>query len=54
MNNFQKIKSMKIDEMSKFIVDFDCYKSCEHEGRCGKYENCINGIKKYLEQEADD
>ena len=26
MNNFQKIKSMKIDEMSKFIVDFDCYK----------------------------
>lgn len=52
MKNIEVIKKMNTDELAEFLTDFDCYKSCEHDGRCKTRSNCINGLKKYLESEA--
>lgn len=69
MNNFEKIKSMTLDEMAEFlIVQFDqfeehfgCY-SCINYGthhhnpqECGdcEYYTCGGNIKQWLQQESE-
>ena len=47
-----RIKKMNTDELAEFLTDFDCYKSCEHEGSCKSRSNCVSGLKKFLESEA--
>lgn len=61
MTNYEKIQSMSVEEMAK---EFE-KNSCDHCIRCYKYTNeycsmeninikhCCEGIKQWLEQEAD-
>lgn len=53
MTNFDKIKTMNIDEMANFLNEFDCLELCEHQGSCKTSNDCINGLKKYLEMEIE-
>ncbi len=48
-----RIKKMNTEELAEFLTDFDCYKSCEHDGSCKTRSNCVSGLKKYLESEAE-
>lgn len=50
---FDKIKTMNIDEMAIFLNEFDCLELCEHQGSCKTSNDCINGLKKYLEMEIE-
>lgn len=52
MTNFEKIKSMTIDEMATFLSRFDCLELCKYEGACKTFDNCETGLKKYLEMEV--
>ena len=59
MNNFEKIKQMNIDEMAKFILNSaSCSTYCKYIqepiASCKKKNNCINGIKQWLEQESEE
>lgn len=54
MTNFDKIKTMSIDEMAWYLTNFNCFKLCEHEGACKTNTDCFNGLKKYLEMEVAD
>ena len=54
MTNFNRIKNMTIDEMAKFLTNFDCFVLCEHEGACKSNTDCIKGLKKFLEMEVTD
>ena len=51
MNNYERIKSMSIDEMAKWIttmVNFDCH-DCNILERC---DDCFNMNKQWLESEV--
>ena len=52
MNNFEKIKSMTIDEMVAFLRKADCRNICDYyehfDGEC----NCNMGIKQWLLNEV--
>lgn len=50
MTNFEKIKSMTLEELSEFLCDIsDCSRH-----RCPMYKECDNGDKKkWLKNEAD-
>lgn len=52
MNNFEKIKSMSIDEMAKWIttmVNFDCY-DCNEQDKC---EVCFDKNKQWLLEDSE-
>ena len=49
MNNYEKIKSMSIDEMAELMSD-DCEYYCNAKNCSGA---CINGIKQWLESEGE-
>lgn len=55
--NFEKIKAMDIDEMAEFLSDCetDICSFCKPDVTtvCGNPTCCINGIKNYLESEAE-
>lgn len=57
MTNYEKIKSMSVEEMARFIGNTPSINSCEFCFYGG--DDCFNircsyGVKKWLEQEADD
>jgi len=55
MNNFEKIKSMTIEEMADFLDDgcsTYCDTYCDY-GKTGCYGDCHQGIKKWLESEVE-
>lgn len=55
MTNFEKIKSMTIDEMAVFLChgDFDCEKCAYNDNKKGcKYE--VGRYRKWLESKAKD
>ena len=58
MNNYERIKNMSIDEMAEFIAHAEC-NCCVYEDRdeCNietdYEEDCINGIKQWLQQESE-
>lgn len=67
MNNFEKIKTMDIEEMAEFIEDilspleeppcaycayYDEYSDADDEDfNCNR--TCVNGIKQWLETESE-
>ena len=53
MNNFEKIKSMTIDEMALLLCD-DCH-CCAYydDGDCLKLSHCLEGVKQWLESEEE-
>ena len=57
MNNYEKIKNMSIEEMAEMlhnITDDCCNSYCSAPLNCqGTLEECILGIKQWLEQEAE-
>ena len=52
MTNFEKIKSMSVDEMVAFLRDANCYTTCLYMLDCEGEMNCNNGIKKWLQNKA--
>ena len=58
MNNFEKIKSMTINEMADWIKSNSSYECDFCKGyACDKIplysEKCLDGIKQWLEQEEE-
>ena len=55
MNNFEKIKSMSVDEMAEFIKCGDCYycpaRWCEDDEL--NDESCTKKLKQWLESEVE-
>ena len=57
MTNFERIKAMSVDEMAKaFELHTACsicpaYKVCPD--KWGKYDDCCDFIKKWLEREVE-
>ena len=53
MTNLDRIKNMTADEMAELLKSASC-KSCAYRGhtRCS-FRPCEEGIKKWLEQEAE-
>lgn len=51
LTNFDKIKTMSVDEFAVFLTEFECFDLCENTGSCRTNRDCINGLKKYLETE---
>ena len=49
-----RIRKLDVEKMAEFLTDFDCFKSCEHDGSCKTRSNCVSGLKKYLEMEVVD
>ena len=56
MNNFEKIKSMSVDEMAEYICGlFSCCDSCQFLYECGnETEKHINPYKQWLLAESED
>ena len=57
MTNYEKIKSMSVDEMTAFIITKLAFFPCElcereHNASC-THEDCFNIHKKWLESEAE-
>ena len=58
--NLDRIKNMTVDEMAEFldIIERDCTKVCAHINKheCSglSHRTCKEGIKKWLEQEAEE
>ena len=55
MTNYEKIKQMTVEEMADFIILKDDCECCHYadDDACDKFE-CRDGIKAWLEQEADE
>lgn len=55
MTNLDRIKNMTVDELVELFdnIGHDCTRTCSYfdTDMCHS-ENCIDGIKKWLEQEA--
>ena len=57
MNNYEKIKSLTLEEMAKFIKHCDCENTCSLEVPCwygDKDCNCLDGIKQWLQAESEE
>ena len=57
MTNYEKIKSMSVEEMAEFLGDTpEICDFCVYEGSCHNNlnTNCIDGTKLWLEQEAEE
>lgn len=52
MTNFERIKSMSIDEMAEFIYEHCCCDDCSLPTSCLD-KNCKKCVKKWLESEVD-
>lgn len=56
MNNYEKIKSMTIEEMAEFFYccsDMSC-NYCTAPQKCkGNQEECLKGHEQWLKQEAE-
>ena len=58
MTNYEKIKSMSIDKMAGFLLNFDPCNVCpssDEDGYC-TYEpfDCIFGLKDWLKAESEE
>ena len=53
MTNFEKIKKMSVDELVDFIAE-PCSNSCVYHSNCNVGEDCEDGVKKWLESEAEE
>ena len=56
MNNFEKIKSLTLDEMAEFITDISACDACTcdmEENKCMAV-GCRDGVKQWLQQEASE
>ena len=55
MTNYKKIKNMSVKEMADFIDRNDCCDCCAYRvDGCRALIDCPEGIKKWLESEAED
>ena len=69
LTNYEKIKSMSVDEMAEFLEDEDnlatqyCNKKCcvyfEDNGDCKAYKavkrnSCVQAVKQWLESEVEE
>ena len=63
MNNYEKIKSMSVDEMAEWISKTDCSNTCVYHTEYDRiYENlegctgmiCTDGIKQWLLAEVEE
>lgn len=54
--NYEKIKAMSIDEMTRFIMCQNmCFKCANKElPICKEKQNCKSGIKQWLESEEEE
>ena len=58
MTNYEKIKSMSIDEIIKFLLcdlEFPCDK-CSHNKTCvtTNYDQCKDALKNWLKSESEE
>lgn len=56
MNNFEKIKAMKIDEMAEWMQDFNLDSLCHFCLGCdneGEEIGCIKGVIQWLQEESE-
>ncbi len=54
MTNYEKIKSMTIDEMINHFAVLQLCDLCDNNKKFDcKHSTCTGGIKKYLESEAE-
>lgn len=52
MTNYEKIKNMSVEEMAKFM-DIHSNYPCRHCIGCESNIDCEQGIRKWLESEAE-
>ena len=52
MNNFEKIKSMDIDEMARWLGADTCNFCVYQQVNCDDIKQCKDGIKQWLESEV--
>ena len=55
LTNFQRIKSMSLDEMAEFINN--SIEHCEQiciSSTCAFHRECISGIKQWLQEESEE
>ena len=52
MTNFEKIKQMSVEKMAK-VIEKSCEVCCIYNGNCTANNNCTDGIKRWLESEAE-
>lgn len=50
MNNYERIKTMSIDEMAKVLSKPVCFHCIDNKNECCN-ENCKKGVKQWLEIE---
>ena len=53
MTNFEKIKSMSIDEIAKLLCDNTSCSKCKFYDICGGAEIRFNGYRRWLESEVE-
>lgn len=55
MNNYEKIKQMKVDEMANFLSNRAACGFCIYEfDECNEAIRCVEGIKQWLLQEVEE
>ena len=52
MTNYEKIKNLSVEEMARFMDIHNIY-PCRHCIGCENSSSCEQGIKKWLESEAE-
>lgn len=60
MTNYERIKSMSVEEMANAIhsIDYPCEfcmqnRHRDHNGLCNASGSCVDGIKRFLESEVE-
>lgn len=54
MTNYEMIKQLSVEEMAEFLRDNDYYDVCIYDRTTCKELSCKDGIKEWLESEAED
>ena len=55
MNNYEKIKTMTLDEMAEFLTDRSACDTCDcdmEENKCMAV-GCLDGVKQWLQAESE-
>lgn len=54
--NYQKIKSMSLDEMAELLAYMECDTCCVYGDKtdCLEGSDCFTGIKQWLQEESEE
>ena len=52
MTNYEKIKSISIEEMAKLLCDNTNCRKCKFYNTCGGADVRVNGFRRWLESEV--